>query len=92
MGNSHIRAVVVGILSFVRTTVDIPDPTYRQLKSTAAQRGCSVEELILHGIAAELKGRTARLTKTRVTLPLVKSKRPGSLKLSNRAINEILLP
>jgi hypothetical protein len=27
----------------MRTTVDIPDPTYRQLKAKAAVRGCSVK-------------------------------------------------
>jgi len=76
----------------MRTTVDIPDPLYRQLKSKAAIRGCSVKELILRGVETELNGGTARRTSSRVTLPLVKSKRPGSLKLTNKTINEIILP
>jgi len=77
---------------FVRTTVDIPDPTYRQLKARAALRGCSVKELILRGVEAELNGEKRGQTKGRVALPLIKSKRPGWLRLSNKTIHEILLP
>jgi hypothetical protein len=76
----------------MRTTVDIPDPLYRHLKSKAAICGCSVKELILRGVEAELNGGTPRRTSSRVTLPVVKSKRPGSLKLTNKTINEIILP
>jgi hypothetical protein len=75
----------------MRTTVDIPDPTYRKLKAKAALRGCSVKELILHGVEAELKGERG-LAKGRAALPLIKSKRPGWLRLSNKTIHEILLP
>jgi len=75
----------------MRTTVDIPDPTYRQLKVKAAVRGCSVKELILRGVEAELNGKK-RGKKGRVDLPLIKSKRPGWLRLSNKTIHEILLP
>ncbi len=75
----------------MRTTIDIPDPIYRQLKSRAALRGCSVKELILHGVEAELNGGEKKAG-GRITLPLVPSKRPGWLKLSNKTINEILLP
>ncbi len=76
----------------VRTTVDIPDPTYRQLKSRAALRGCSVKELILRGVETELHGERPREAKGRIALPLIKSKRPGRLRLSNKTINEIILP
>ena len=75
----------------MRTTIDIPDPMYRQLKSRAALRGCSVKELILRGVEAELNGAERRAGR-RITLPLVRAKRPGWLKLSNKTINEILLP
>ena len=81
-----------GTIACVRTTVDIPDPTYRQLKARAALRGCSVKELILRGVEAELNGETQEKHKGTVTLPLIKSKRPGWLKLSNKTIDELLLP
>jgi hypothetical protein len=76
----------------VRTTVDIPDPTYRQLKAKAALQGCSVKDLILRGVEVELNGDRRTQAKGRVALPLIKSKRPGWLKLSNKVIHEILLP
>jgi hypothetical protein len=76
----------------VRTTVDIPDPTYRQLKAKAALRGCSVKELILRGVKAELAGETQEKHKGKVRLPLVKSQRPGWLRLNNKTIHELLLP
>jgi len=72
--------------------VDIPDPTYRQLKAKAALRGCSVKELILRGVETELTGEKRGQIKGRVALPLVKSKWPGWLRLNNKTIHEILLP
>jgi hypothetical protein len=76
----------------VRTTVDIPDPTYRQLKAKAALRGCSVKDLILRGVEVELNGERRTQVKGRVALPLIRSKQPGWLKLNNKTIHEILLP
>lgn len=76
----------------MRTTVDIPDPIYRRLKSAAALRGCSVKDLVLLGVKAELEGSKGRRKTKVVKLPLVDSKRPGWLQLTNRRINEILFP
>lgn len=72
----------------MRTTVDIPDPLYRVLKGRAASEGCSVKELILRGVERELEGRSGK--PRRVSLPIVPSKRPGSLKLDNARIAEIV--
>jgi len=55
----------------MRTTVDIPDPLYRELKGKAASEGRSVKELILRGVEQELRGRRGRAS--RVTLPIVPS-------------------
>jgi hypothetical protein len=73
----------------VRTTVDIPDPLYRELKGKAASEGRSVKELILRSVEEELKGRRSRANR-RVSLPIVRSKRSGSLKLDNAKIFEII--
>lgn len=72
----------------MRTTVDIPDPLYRELKGKAASEGRSVKELILRGVERELQGRQGK--SGHVTLPIVRSKRPGSLKLDNAKIFEII--
>lgn len=72
----------------MRTTVDIPDPTYRKLKSEAAQRGCSVKELILRGVETQLSAGVR--PKTRIQLPIVRSKRPGTLSLTSDQIYEVI--
>jgi hypothetical protein len=71
----------------MRTTVDIPDGTYRKLKSKAAQQDCSVKELILRGVEKELA--LAR-TKRRIQLPIVRSKEPGTLHITNEQIYELV--
>jgi hypothetical protein len=76
----------------MRTTVDIPDPIYRRLKSAAARQGCSVKELVLRGVMMELAAvKNPRRRKT-VRLPIIDSKNPGWLHLTNQKINEILFP
>jgi hypothetical protein len=72
----------------MRTTVDIPEPTYRKLKSKAAQQGSSVKELILRGVEREL--RTGAAKKGRIPLPIVHSKQPGTLRLTSEQIYEII--
>lgn len=73
----------------MRTTVDIPDPLYRELKGKAAKEGRSVKELILRSVEHELKSRGDRAAR-RVSLPIVRSKRPGTLDLDNAKIFEII--
>ena len=73
----------------MRTTVDIPDPLYRRLRSRAAHEGSSAKELILRGVQQVLRGRRHR-RRTRVKLPIVESKRPGTLDLDNEKIFEII--
>jgi hypothetical protein len=72
----------------VRTTIDIPDPTYRKLKSKAATQGLSVKDLILHGVERELQYDAHQ--KKRVRLPIIRAKKPGTLHLTNQQIYEII--
>lgn len=77
----------------MRTTVDIPDPLYRELKSKAAQEGRSVKELILRGVKGELRPSAAqtRTPKGRSPrLPILKSKQPGALRLDNERIFDLI--
>jgi hypothetical protein len=78
-----------GNIADMRTTVDIPDPVYRRLKSRAASEGSSAKELILRGVEQVLKGRR-RKSRRRITLPIIRSKRPGTLELDNAKIFEII--
>ena len=47
-----------------------------------------MKEIILRGVEQELKGRKS--PRTRVTLPIIRSKKPGATKLDNAKIFEII--
>jgi len=73
----------------VRTTVDIPDQMYRRLRGRAAREGRSAKDLILRGIERILTDER-RSSGRRVTLPIVRSKRPGTVTLDNARIYEVI--
>ncbi len=75
----------------MRTTVDIPDTIYRKLKSRAAREGSSTRALILKGVREVLKSER-RKAGVPVSLPIVRSKRPGTVALDNAAIYDIAFP
>jgi len=76
----------------MRTTIDIPDFVYRRLKSRAAAQGRSVKSLVLQEVKASLEGRSDKRRKKRVKFPLIPATRPGSLRIDNKTINELLFP
>ena len=73
----------------MRTTIDIPASTYRQLKAKAASAGRTVQAVLLEA-AEQVLSPGARAVVRRVTLPLVPSKRPGSLELDNARIYDVI--
>ena len=76
----------------MRTTIDIPDPVYRRLKATAALRGSTIKQIVCGLVERELGPPPRRKKGHRVKLPLIHSKRPGTLHLTNALVNEILYP
>jgi len=73
----------------MRTTVELPDPLFRRVKSAAALRGSSLKEFIREALQQAVAARrTGRRRKVR--LPLVRSKRPGALGLTNADIEDHL--
>jgi hypothetical protein len=72
----------------MRTTVDIPDQLYRELKSKAVKEGTTVKEIILRGVKVELHAQAKPVKKLK--LPLLESKEPGTLKLDNERIFDII--
>lgn len=73
----------------MRTTVDIPDALYRELKSKAVREKRSVKELILRSVEVELRPRSKKRTR-RVTFPLIPSRKPGTLDIDNAKIYELI--
>jgi hypothetical protein len=74
----------------MRTTVDIPDETYRQLKIKAAQEGKPVRQIVLRGIERELRPAEAQPERKKFQIPLIHSTQPGTLHLTNEEIDDIL--
>ena len=76
-------------MTCMRTTFDIPDDTYRQLKIKAAEEGTTVREVLLRGVAHVLESQKPQRVR-KLKLPLIRSSRPGTLHLTNEQIDEIL--
>lgn len=69
--------------------MDIPDPVYRKLKARAVAERKSVEELILQSVQTELHGES-RKPRQRVKLPIVASRRPGTLQIDDADIYKFI--
>jgi hypothetical protein len=74
----------------MRTTVDLPDTLFRKMKATAALRGVSLKQFITDAIEAEIS-KPPGGRRYRVKLPLIRSKRPGTLDLTNARIEDLLI-
>ena len=75
-------------LQTIRTTIDIPAPIYRKLKEQAAQQGCSVRDLVAHGIERVLL-KSERPQKGRIVFPLIRSNGP-KVSLTNKQLYELI--
>ena len=73
----------------MRTTIDLPNDLFRQAKSKAALRGKTLKEFVQAAIEKEVSAKPARAS-YRVKLPLLKSKKPKSLSLTNAEIEDLL--
>jgi hypothetical protein len=73
----------------MRTTVDLPDALFRELKATAASRGTSLKTVIRSAVETEIRGEQAKSGR-KVKFPLLTSKKPGSLSLTNAEIEDLL--
>lgn len=75
----------------MRTTVDIPDALYRELKSKAAREKTSVKQLILRSVTSDINS-SKKPRRRRRSTPIVRSEHPGSLEIDNAKIYDILFP
>jgi hypothetical protein len=74
----------------MRTTIEIPDETYRQLKIKAAQEGKPLRQIVLQGIERELRGVEPQPKRKKFRFPVIRSKNPGSLKLGEEGVYEYI--
>lgn len=74
----------------MRTTIDIPDPVYRELRSQAASEGTSVKDLILRSVEARPRQSVEAERTGKFRAPAIPSKNPGSLKLGPEGVYEYI--
>jgi hypothetical protein len=72
----------------MRTTVDIPDETYRALKVMAAERSTTVRQIILDGV--ELVRCQKRESPKKFVVPIIRSTRTDKIDLTNEQIYDII--
>ena len=73
----------------MRTTIDLPDDLFRQVKSKAALRGETLKEFVQAVIEKEISTEASKKS-FRVKFPLIKSKKPKTLSLTNAEIENLL--
>jgi hypothetical protein len=73
----------------MRTTVDLPDELFRELKTVAMQRGISLKELLRTAVEHELGLAQRPAELYRVQFPVLSSKEPGKLDLTNADIEDL---
>ncbi len=69
--------------------MDLPDPVFRQIKSLAALRGITLREFIMSAVEQALRSKP-EAEDYEVELPVIPSKRPGTLSLTNAEIEDFL--
>jgi hypothetical protein len=70
----------------MRTTIDLRDDVFRQVKVLAARRGVSLKQLLQTALEKELSTDHGHDEDYRVSLPILDSKEPGALNLTNADI------
>jgi hypothetical protein len=75
----------------MRTTVDIPDHIIRRAKAAAALQGKSLKSFLTEAVMHELERRVdMKISRRKVSLPLIPSNRPDKLQLNADVIAKVL--
>lgn len=79
----------------MQTTVNLPDSLYQKSEQLAASRGATVEQFIVEAVKKEIQGNLGSSTShtcgdQEVELPVIPSKRPGTLDLSDFDFDDLL--
>ncbi len=70
----------------MRTTIDLPDPLFKQVKARAALQGMKLRDFIAGCLKNALQHRMIGTKPYCAKLPLIKGGKPGSLHLTNEMI------
>jgi len=75
----------------MRTSIDLLDDLFRQLKILAANRRVTLKALMQTAIDNESKRVRARAQRRRLRFTILDSKEPGTLNLTNAEIESMLI-
>jgi hypothetical protein len=76
----------------MKTTVVLPDAVFRRAKVETAMQGRTLRAFIMDAVVHELERSTDEIPpRKKVRLPLVRSRRPGALQVSEDALAKILM-
>ena len=79
-----------GKVCAVKTTVDLPATLLEKVEQAAAAHGTTAEQFIVQTLEKNLSSPPHKAAPQRVTLPIIPSKQPGALRLTNADIEELL--
>ena len=71
----------------MRTTIDIPDELLKDAKRKALEEDTTLRQLVIEGLKLRSRFRKSR---QKIEFPIIRSKNPGTLTLTNEQIYDIL--
>jgi hypothetical protein len=74
----------------MRTTIDIPDETYKNIKRLAVEENTTVRQIVLDGLQMAVQKRMAQTPPRRMRFPVIRSSRPGTLDIDNEKIYDLI--
>lgn len=74
----------------MRTTLDLPDETFRAAKMLAAEKGVTLKYILRVAIEKELKRVGSAQPDLKIHFPVLDSTEPGTLNLTNAEIEDLL--
>lgn len=69
--------------SYMKTTLELPDHLFREAKVKAAAEGRRLKDVVAEGLRLVLMVRSPGRARRRVALPLIKTGKPGSLRIAD---------
>jgi len=74
----------------MRTTIEIPDDIYKDVKRLAVDENTTVKQIVLGALESALRARIPDPPRKRLKLPIIHSKNPGTLDIDNERIYDLI--
>ena len=74
----------------MRTTIDLSDRLFKTAKAVSSLQGISLKQFITRAIEHELETGNIKINTTRVSVPIIRSKHPGSVSVSPERVAKLL--